>query len=56
MNEKSAKKRTNELACDTNDEQVILTNDIIIKLLNDNKEMREIITKQQQEKLIIKKL
>ena len=41
------KKRTDELACNTNDEQVILTNDIIIKLLNDNKEMRDIITKQQ---------
>jgi hypothetical protein len=44
---KALKKRTDELACNTNDEQVILTNDIIIKLLNDNKEMRDIITKQQ---------
>jgi hypothetical protein len=47
LNEKSAKKRTNEITCDINEDQVILTNDIIIKLLNDNKEMREIITKQQ---------
>ena len=48
FNEKSAKKRTTDLSSESSSEQPILTNDIIIKLLNDNKDMRDIITKQQE--------
>ena len=33
---------------ETSNNQIILTNDLIIQLLNDNKEMREIIMKQQE--------
>ena len=47
QNEKSAKKRTDEITCQNSSKEVTLTNDLIMKLLNDNKEMREIIVKQQ---------
>ena len=47
LNEKNAKKHTDEITCESSNKQVTLTNDLIIKLLNDNKEMREIIVKQQ---------
>ena len=42
-NEKSAKKRTDEITCQDSSKEVTLTNELIMKLLNDNKEMREII-------------
>jgi len=45
------KKKCNTLEqekSETSNNQIILTNDLIIKLLNDNKEMREIIMKQQE--------
>ena len=38
-NEKTAKKRTDEITCQNYSKDVTLTNDLIIKLLNDNKEM-----------------
>ena len=47
INEKNAKKHTDEITCESSNKQVTLTNDLIMKLLNDNKEMREIIVKQQ---------
>jgi len=45
-NEKSI---TNSNATNDSNNQLTLTNDLIIKLLNDNKEMREIIIKQQDQ-------
>jgi hypothetical protein len=47
LNEKNAKTHTDEITCQSYSNEVTLTNELIIKLLNDNKEMREIIVKQQ---------
>ena len=49
INEKHENIEKNEIICETSNNQLTLTNELIIGLINDNKEMRNIIMKQQNQ-------
>ena len=49
INEKHENIEKSEIICETSNNQITLTNELIIGLINDNKEMRNIIMKQQEQ-------